>query len=180
MHVNQPGAHYDHMLKQTRQHHVHLSTMADVKANIMLTISSVILTMSMKYVSDPVLKWPAGCMMCFCVATITLAVYTVMPKINIWSKEEKKANPKSPFFNLLFFADFVRLPYDKYSKLMEEMLNDPSKAYEAQVKEIYSLGCFLASKKFRYVQLAYATFISGILLSTVTLIVSLIVNTSVK
>ncbi len=176
MQIHQPGAHYDHMLKQTRQHHVHLSTMADVKANIMLTISSVILTMSMKYISDPVIRWPAMCMMIFCLATITLAVYTVMPKINIWKKEEKKINPRSPFFNLLFFADFVHLPYDKYSKLMEEMLNDPSKAYEAQIKEIYSLGCFLASKKFRYVQLAYATFISGIILSCITLVVSLIVN----
>jgi hypothetical protein len=114
--------------------------------------------------------------MAFCLATITLAVYTVMPKINIWKKEEKKINPRSPNFNLLFFADFVHLPYDKYAKLMEEMLNDPSKAYEAQIKEIYSLGCFLASKKFRYVQLAYATFISGVILSCITLAASLIIN----
>lgn len=176
MQVNQPGAHYDHMLKQTRQHHIHLSTMADVKANIMLTISSVMLTMAIKYVSDPVVGWSAICLISFCLATISLAVYTVMPKISIWKKEEKAPDPKSPYFNILFFADFVRLPYDEYEKMMEEVLSDPSRTYEAQIKEIYNLGCFLASKKFRYVQLAYATFITGVILSSVTLLVSFIIN----
>lgn len=176
MQVNQPGAHYDHMLKQTRQHHIHLSTMADLKANIMLTISSVMLTMSIRYVSDPVAKWSAMCIMVFCLATISLAVYTVMPKISIWKNEEKAPDPKSPYFNILFFADFVRLPYDEYEKQMEEVLSDPSRTYEAQVKEIYNLGCFLASKKFRYVQLAYAAFISGIILSSMILLISVIIN----
>jgi hypothetical protein len=68
-------------------------------------------------------------------------------------------------FNLLFFGDFVRMPYADFEKSMEEILNDPSRAYEAQVREIYTLGLFLATKKYRFLRLAYLTFLSGLLAS---------------
>ena len=38
MKINQPGAHLDHMMRQTRIHHVQLSSMADIKANMLLTL----------------------------------------------------------------------------------------------------------------------------------------------
>ena len=34
----------DNLLRTTQQHHVHLSAMADTKANIVITVSSVVLT----------------------------------------------------------------------------------------------------------------------------------------
>jgi hypothetical protein len=45
MKIQQPGAHYDHMLRQTRIHHVQLSSMADIKANMLLTMSSLVVTL---------------------------------------------------------------------------------------------------------------------------------------
>ena len=39
MTIHQPGAHLDHMIRQTRIHHVQLSSMADIKANMLLTVS---------------------------------------------------------------------------------------------------------------------------------------------
>ena len=51
---------------------------------------------------------------------------------------------------------------------MENILNDPSQLYQAQVREIYALGTFLAKKKYRFLRLAYLTFLIGILATTVT------------
>jgi hypothetical protein len=41
MEIRQPAVHLDHMIRQTRAHHVQLSSMADMKANMMLTYLSV-------------------------------------------------------------------------------------------------------------------------------------------
>jgi hypothetical protein len=48
---------------------------------------------------------------------------------------------------------------------MEKILNDPSELYQAQVREIYTLGVFLARKKYRFLRLAYLTFLGGLLIS---------------
>ncbi|MEJ2430513.1 MAG: DUF5706 domain-containing protein, partial [Deltaproteobacteria bacterium] len=74
---------------------------------------------------------------------------------------------KSPGFNLLFFADFVRLTYKEFEMSMEEIMNDPNLTYEVQVKELYTLGMYLAKKKYRFLKLAYITFITGAFASAI-------------
>jgi hypothetical protein len=51
---------------------------------------------------------------------------------------------------------------------MEEIMNDPNLTYEVQVKELYTLGMFLAKKKYRFLKLAYITFIIGAFASAAT------------
>jgi hypothetical protein len=90
-----------------------------------------------------------------------------MPKIPFFFKRETRESIKSPGFNLLFFADFVRLTYEDFETSMEEVMNDPSLTYEVQVKELYTLGIFLAKKKYRFLRLAYITFIIGAFASAI-------------
>ena len=49
-------------------------------------------------------------------------------------------------------------------------MNDPSLTYQIQLREIYSLGSFLAQKKYRYLRLAYTAFIVGLFASVTTLL----------
>jgi hypothetical protein len=161
MNVHQPGAHLDHMLRQTRNHHVQLSSMADIKANMLLTIAAVVLTLAAPLAVRPVLRWPALVLIIFCLATIVLTIYAVLPKTG----GAKTKDPHSPAFNLLFFGDFTQMPYEDFENAMEKILNDPSVLYQAQVREIYTLGVFLARKKYRFLRLAYLTFLSGLLIS---------------
>jgi hypothetical protein len=42
---------------------------------------------------------------------------------------------------------------------MEEMMNDPTITYQAQVREVYTLGRFLATQKYR--TLRFATSLSS-------------------
>ncbi|MEJ2235243.1 MAG: DUF5706 domain-containing protein [Syntrophobacterales bacterium] len=65
------------------------------------------------------------------------------------------------------FGDFVRLPYEEFEMAMEEVMNDPSLTYEVQVRELYTLGTFLAKKKYLFLRLAYITFIIGSFASAV-------------
>ena len=161
MNVHQPGAHLDHMLRQTRNHHVQLSSMADIKGNMLLTIAAVVLTLAAPLAMRPVLRWPGLVLIIFCLATIVLTIYAVLPKIG----GAKPKDPHSPAFNLLFFGDFTQMPYEEFENAMEKILNDPSELYQAQVREIYTLGVFLARKKYRFLRLAYLTFLGGLLIS---------------
>jgi len=45
MQIEQPGGHLDQMLRQTRGNLIQLSSMADVKSSMLLTLSSVVLTL---------------------------------------------------------------------------------------------------------------------------------------
>ena len=165
MEIKQRGSHLDHLLRQTRMHHTQLSSMADMKANILLTMASVVITLSVRYIAEPDLKWATTVLIVFCLMTIGLATYVVMPKIPFSLKTEPEVRVGSPWFNLLFFGDFVRLPYEKFEAAMVEIMNDPSRAYQVQVQEVYTLGVFLAKKKYRFLRLAYITFIIGVFAS---------------
>lgn len=176
MKITTPGAHMDHMIRQTRNHHVQLSSMADLKANILMTLASVVITLSIRYVTDPLLQWSTFVLMGFSLLTIVLAAYAVMPKIAVHFKHAEEPDVHSPFFNLLFFGDFLRLDYDDYIGYMEEVLNNPSEVYELQVKEIYTLGKYLATRKYRFVRFAYISFIVGAVSSGVVLMFTAVVR----
>ena len=165
MRINQAGAHLDQMIRQTRNHHVQLSTMADTKANMLLTTATIVLTLSVSYITDDEIKWAAIILICFSLLTIFLAIYAVMPKVPVHVKTQKYKQFEKTNMNLLFFGDFIHLDYKEFEIGMEELLNDHSKVYEAQVKEIYTLGKFLAIKKYRYLRLAYICFVTGLFTS---------------
>ncbi len=171
MNIPHPGPHLDHMLKQTREHHVALSSMADLKANILMTLSSVVLTITASHLSDAQTRVAALILIFFCLLTMIFAVYTVMPKVSLRLRRKGKPDVGDPNFNLLFFSDYLRLDYGEYLKAMEKMMSQPSLTYEMQVRELYTLGRFLAAKKYRFVRLSYLAFLVGVFASGVVLIV---------
>ena len=75
-----PSQQLDGLFRQTRLHHTQLSAMADVKASMMLTLSSLIITFSIGYLVDPILRWAVVVLIFFCILTILSAAYAVMPK----------------------------------------------------------------------------------------------------
>ena len=88
-----------------------------------------------------------------------------MPKLPFSIKKKSFKDLDSPFFNLLFFGDFIRMSFEEYEESMENVLNDPNMTYQVQLKELYNLGLFLANKKYRFLKMAYIAFIIGLLVS---------------
>jgi len=165
MKIEKRGVHIDHMLRQTRSHHVQLSFMADSKASMLMTMASVIFTLSASFITKPQFKWATISLMIFCLITIFLAVYAAMPKLPFFIKQKSFKDLNSPRFNLLFFGDFIRMSFKEYEESMEDVLNDPDMTYQVQLKELYNLGIFLANKKYRFLKMAYIAFIIGLLVS---------------
>jgi hypothetical protein len=163
------------MMRHTRWHHAYLSNMADTKANMMLTVGAVLITLSVGYLTQPLFHWAALTLIIACLLTIVVAAYAAMPKVNFASKPASLDRVSQPDFNLLFFGDFACLSYADFETAMQECMNDPSQAYEIQVRETYLLGVFLARKKYRFVRLAYLTFIAGLVLSGIVLLATSVI-----
>jgi hypothetical protein len=166
------GSHLDHLFRQTRIHHTQLSQMADVKASMMLTLASLIITFSIGYLDDPYLRWPVFVMIGFCVITILAAAYAVMPKLSLDSQPDLINTNR----NILFFGNFFNLEYDEYAELINEVVQDPTHTYEAQLREIYEMGVYLGRKKYRYIRIAYTSFLIGVTLSVLVLLLVEVAN----
>jgi len=173
MHVNNPANHLDQMLKQTRQHHVALSSMADAKANMLLTMSSVVATLCLPQLGNVLYRPALATLMFFCLITIFLACYAVIPKLSLAKRPKAEMQLDNPNFNPMFFGDFHSLDFDTYLTMMEQTLNDPSLCYELQLREIYGLGQYLAKKKYRLLRYGYLSFLTGFGSATVILVISL-------
>ena len=169
MKIQEVGSHLDHMLRQTRIHHVHLSMMADVKANGLMTISAIMLTFSAPFIVREQFRCAVIALMISSLLTIVFATFAVMPGIPFRIRKTARPAVHHPKFNLLFFGSFVAMEYEQFEAAMEEVLNDPSKTYEVQVREIYTLGVFLGAKKYRYLRFAYLVFVIGLFISALIL-----------
>jgi hypothetical protein len=151
---------------------MHLSSMADMKANMLLTMASIVVTLAAPQVMKAGSQLPLVVLIGFSLLTILLAAYAVMPKLPLTGSSIDASQVQNPQFNLLFFGDFTRLSYAQFETEMVRVMNDPSQVYQAQLREIYTLGVFLAEKKYRYLRLAYTTFIVGLFASFFTLLLT--------
>jgi hypothetical protein len=164
MHIKEPRQQLDHMLRETRLHLVSFSQMADTKANILLSISSVLLTISIARVSDPRFTGALVVLVGFLLITIFLALLTVIPRVLEWG--HKKYSIHDPAYSPLYFGNYADVPYDEYLRDMEEIMNDPDRTYEIMVREIYYSGVYLVKNKYRYIRLGYMFFFAGLIVST--------------
>src|SRR3954470_5306044 len=101
MKINQPGNEINYLLQQTRVHHMHLSSMADMKANMLLTMASIVVTLAAPQVMKAGSQLPLVVLIGFSLLTILLAAYAVMPKVPLTGSSADAARVQSPQFNLL-------------------------------------------------------------------------------
>ncbi len=150
----------DNLLRTAQQHHVQLSMMADMKANILITVSSIVLTFSLRELAVPELKYAALVLAGFTLAALFLAVLAVLPKYRPLGLASAEASLPSAF-NVLFFGHFAELDQDRFLREIAQRMRSDAAVYAAQCHDLYSLGVYLARHKYRYLRLSYLFFLSG-------------------
>ena len=167
-HIDQPGGHLDQMIRQTRAHHVSLSNLADLKASVLLTTAALVVPLTLRLTSRPDLRPAALVMIGASLLTVMLAGYGTMPKFGL-----RRTRDSGDRLGLLFFGEFLSLAYEQYLERMQAVMNDPSRVYEIQLLELYQLGLYLERSKYRYIRFAYIAFIGGVILSSLTWVVTI-------
>lgn len=154
----------DYLMQSAQRHHVRLSQMADTKANMLLTVSTVVLTLSLAQMKDVTLR-PALMTLCFfTLMSLFMAILTVLPKVKPL-KPIRTGEPLPEWFNPMFFGHFSAISRDRYFKLMGDSLRSDPAVYETLVNDLYGLGMYLGQQKYRYLRLAYMFLLAGFVIA---------------
>lgn len=151
------------------QNQNNLSQMADSKANILISVNAIILsivlsTFATKLEDNRNLLVPIVLLVVICVATIVFSILATRPNTNHGRFTEEDI--KSKRTNLLFFGNFFRMSLRDYDWAMQEMLADKDYLYTSIVKDNYFLGVVLA-KKYRLLRYAYNIFMFGLIVAMI-------------
>jgi predicted metal-dependent HD superfamily phosphohydrolase len=161
------------MFRTTSHNHLMLSQMADNKANILITINSIILSIVVsvlirKLEENPGLVVPTIMLVAVCLTTTVFAILSTRPTVTIG--KFTREDIKSKRTNLLFFGNFYRMKVEEYEWSMKEMMKDADYLYGSLIKDIYYLGAVLG-KKYRFLRMAYNIFMFGFVVSILSFIV---------
>ena len=162
------------MFRTTSKNHMELSAIADNKANIMISINSIIISVLVsvlirKLEEYPHMTVPAIVLILVCLTTIVFAVLATRPNVTSGMfKHEDIIDKKA---NLLFFGNFHRMKLDDYKWGMTEMLKDADYLYGSMIKDIYFLGAVLG-KKYRLLRMSYTIFMFGFVMSILGFVIA--------
>lgn len=151
----------DHLLRLIQQHHVQLSTMADTKASMIITVSSIVLTIALGRFNDPDFRLALIVLSVFTMLALLCAILTVLPKFRGVRRLEGEIPPG---FNLMFFGHFSALDQQRFIDEMAERMM-PGKAYQTVLEDVYGLGMYLAQHKYPWLRLSYLFFLAGFVMA---------------
>jgi hypothetical protein len=157
----QPRQQLDTLLRTMQQHHVQLSVMADTKASLLITISSIVLTIALSRIDLPQLRPALLTLAGACLLSLLLAILAVLPTFAPRAVRKGRL-PR----NILFFGHFGSMSEDEFFQAIDPVLRSDALLYEAALRDIYSNGAYLYRKKYRFLRFAYVALLAGFLFAT--------------
>lgn len=164
------------VFRVTLKNHIKLSDIADTKANILLSVNAIIISIAISNLlpkldnpSNHYLIIPAVIFMLFTVVSIVLSVIATRP--NVTSGTFTKEDVENKKVNLLFFGNFHKMSLTEFEWAMNEMLVDKEYIYSSMIKDLYFLGLVL-QRKYKILRLTYTIFMTGIIVSVIAFAVS--------
>ncbi len=162
------------MYRTTYQTHINLSAMADNKANIMLSVNALVISVIVsnlmpKLKEHPELVIPTILLLCVCLGCIVFATLATRPKITQGKVTREAIRERRA--NLLFFGNYHSMSLEDYQWGMYELIRDPEFQYSSMTRDLYFLGIVLA-KKYRYLSICYSIFMYGLIGSVIAFAVA--------
>lgn len=162
------------------RNHIKLSDIADTKANILLSVNAIIISLVLSNIiskldnpQNDYMIWPTVIFTLFCIASMILSVIATRP--NITRGEFTKEDVKNKEVNLTFFGNFHKMELEEYQWAINELLQDKDYVYSSLTKDLYFLGVVL-DRKYRILRITYTVFMVGIILSVIAFAVALMIH----
>ncbi|HET6569125.1 MAG TPA: Pycsar system effector family protein [Rhodothermales bacterium] len=162
------------MFRTTFRTHITLSSIADNKAHLMITVNAILLSIIVSYVSthlqtDPWLMIPSAALLLTSLVTIIFAILSTRPKVTSKSLSlaDVRRNPKT---DILFFGNFTNLSQSDFLAGVRELMADRDLLYDNLSSDLYALGVVLR-RKYQLLWFSYTTFMAGLILSVALFVV---------
>ena len=171
-----PGRGVDTLFRVTLSNHIRLSGIADSKANILLSVNAVIISIALSSLipkldnaNNSHLVIPTFIMLMFSVVSIIFAILSTRPKVTTGTFTRQDIEDEK--VNLLFFGNFYKMPLAEYEWAVNEMMKDKAYLYNSMIKDLYFLGVVL-EKKYRLLRITYNIFMIGIIISVIAFVIA--------
>lgn len=149
------------------QKNIQLVQLADNKANTLVGINGMIISVIIALVSPRIeentwLMAPSVVLLFGCLASLAMAILASRPRlltsdINLELVLNNDAN-------ILFFGDFTRLPVSEFLIGMDQLMQNRRLLYDNMMRDLYSMGWVL-SRKYHFLTYAYNTFLATLVLA---------------
>ena len=155
------------IFKTSLRNQIDLTNIADNKANIMLSINAIIITISLPLLaanmrSNVYMIIPASVLLTTCVVSIIFATLVTRP-IKMSGLTDLK-NIKEGNTNLFFFGNFYKMDYNEYVRGLREVISRDEYVDQSIFRDLYNLGKTLGSK-YRQLRTCYTIFMAGVIAS---------------
>jgi predicted metal-dependent HD superfamily phosphohydrolase len=164
------------MFRNTARMQITLSSIADNKSNILISVNAIIMSITMtvmvtRFDEMPNFIIPTLIFLFFCLVTIVFAILSTRPNVSsgTFSKEDIIQNK----VNLLFFGNFYNMNLEDYELAIGALMKNEKNLYLTMIKDQYFLGKVLA-KKYKLLRIAYNVFMIGIIVSVLAFVVAFI------
>ncbi len=165
------------MFRVTMRNHLKLSDIADTKANILLSVNAIIISLVLANLipkldtpQNDYLIYPTAIFILFSIASMIVSILATRP--NVTSGEFTKEDVKQKKVNLLFFGNFHKMKLPDYEWAILELIKDQKYVYTSLTKDLYFLGVVL-NRKYKLLRLTYTIFMIGMILSVIAFFVAL-------
>ena len=157
------------MYRNIYRTHINLSSMADSKANIMLSVNAIVISITMsslipKLELFPYLQIPTIILLAVCLGALVFAILSTRPKVTKSKLTRKDIDERRS--NLLFFGNFYNMELNDFHYGMMEMIRDSDFLYSSMTRDLYYLGIVLA-QKYQYLRICYGIFMYGLIVAVV-------------
>ena len=161
------------MLRTTSRNHYTLNQMVDRKANIMISINAIVLSLILSRIVGNehtfcVHNYPVLFILIASVISIAFAIISIIPAKTHGQFTEDEIRSKKG--NLLYFGNFHNMKFRDYNWGMLQMLNDSEYLYTSMIRDQYFLGQML-SRKYKNIRIALVTFLIGVSLGAVSFLI---------
>jgi len=143
-----------------------LTGLADNKANMMISINGIIISIIIAAVapkldSNPWLLVPSTVFLIGTLISIVYAILAARPRVS--TRAITLQDLEHSGGNILFFGDFANMSEDQFLDGMIDLIEDRTVLYETMIRNLYGLGSVL-KKKFHLLQVAYTSFMLALIL----------------
>ncbi|MEZ4792548.1 MAG: DUF5706 domain-containing protein [Gelidibacter sp.] len=162
------------------RNHMKLSDIADTKANILLSVNAIIISLVLanlisKLDTNPYLTYPTALFTLVGVISMIMSILATRP--NITSGKFTKEDVANKNVNLTFFGNFHKMELKEFEWAIDELLKDKNYVYSSMTKDLYFLGKVL-DRKYRILRATYTVFMVGIIISVIAFAIALKTNPS--
>lgn len=174
------GRSVETMFRNTIRTHVEFSSMADSKANILISVNTLLLTAVAAFLvksldTNPHLIIPTGVLVVVSLTTLVAAILVTRPKVTNGTFTKKDVEDRR--VNLMFFGNFHKMDLKSFEWGMKELINDKDYLYSKMIEDYFHLGCVLG-EKYKMLRIAYNIFMYGIIISVIAFSIAVIVTSN--